>query len=129
MGILNLSPIVGCKYVHLTQSDGDIASQRTAMLGCCLQAQYSISNSVKVQCLSMGHVPSWTNRKNGNKQPLKVGSGVTLQNVPETWEVRYSQDSKGGTLDEIPDSRERELREPTSSRKTGHQVKEGFAIQ
>jgi hypothetical protein len=32
--------------------------------------------------------------------------------------VRGSQDSKGGTLDEMPDSRERELIEPTSSRKT-----------
>ena len=52
----------------------------------------------------------------------------TLQNVPETWEVRDSQDSKGGTLDEMPDSRERELIEPTSSRKTGHQVRDGVAI-
>ena len=54
--------------------------------------------------------------------------GVTLQNAPETWEVRDSQDSKGGTLDEMPDSRERELIEPTSSRKTGHQVRDGVAI-
>ena len=51
-----------------------------------------------------------------------------LQNAPETWEVRDSQDSKGGTLDEMPDSRERELIEPTSSRKTGHQVRDGVAI-
>ena len=29
---------------------------------------------------------------------------------------------------EMPDSRERELIEPTSSRKTGHQVKDGVAI-
>jgi hypothetical protein len=34
--------------------------------------------------------------------------------------MRDSQDSKGGTLDEMPDSRERELTEPTFSRKTGH---------
>ena len=54
--------------------------------------------------------------------------GGTLQNAPETWEVRDSQDSKGGTLDEMPDSRERELIEPTSSRKTGHQVRDGVAI-
>ena len=46
----------------------------------------------------------------------------------QTWEVRDSQDSKGGTLDEMPDSRERELIEPTSSRKTGHQVRDGVAI-
>ena len=43
-------------------------------------------------------------------------------NVPETWEMRVSQDSKGGTLDEMPNSGERELVESTSSRKTGHQV-------
>ena len=42
------------------------------------------------------------------------------QNAPETWEFRDSWDSKGGTLDEMPDSRERELTEPTFSRKTGH---------
>ena len=53
--------------------------------------------------------------------------GTTLQNIPETWEVRDSQDSKGGTLDEMPDSRERELVEPTSSRKTGYHVRDGVA--
>jgi hypothetical protein len=52
----------------------------------------------------------------------------TFQNAPETWEVRYSQDSKGGTLDEMLNSRERELIEPTSSRKTEHQMREGVAI-
>ena len=42
---------------------------------------------------------------------------------------RDSQDSKGGTLDGISNSRERELIiESTSSRKTGHQVREGVAI-
>jgi hypothetical protein len=40
------------------------------------------------------------------------------QNVPETWEVRDSQDSKEGILDEMPNSTERELIEPVSSRKT-----------
>ena len=34
---------------------------------------------------------------------------------------------KKGTLDEMPDSRERDLVVPTSSRKTGHQVRNGFA--
>lgn len=48
----------------------------------------------------------------------------TLQNAPETSEVRDSQDSKGGTLNEMPDSRERKLIEPTSSRKSGHQMRE-----
>ena len=52
----------------------------------------------------------------------------TLLNEPETWEVRDSQDSKEGTLDEMPDSRERELIEPTSVRKTGHQMRDGVAI-
>ena len=50
------------------------------------------------------------------------------QNAPETWEVKDSQDSKRGTLDEMPYSRERELIELTSSRKTGHQVKDGVAM-
>jgi len=54
--------------------------------------------------------------------------GRTLQNVPETWEVRDSQDTKWGTLDEMPYSGERELDEPISSRKTGHQVRDGVGI-
>jgi hypothetical protein len=44
----------------------------------------------------------------------------TGKKAPETWEVR--------ALNEIPNSMEKELIEPTSSRKTGHQVREGFAI-
>ena len=54
--------------------------------------------------------------------------GGTLQNVPETWEMRDSQDSKRGTLDEVPYFGERELVEPTSSRKTEHQVRDGVVI-
>jgi hypothetical protein len=54
--------------------------------------------------------------------------GGTPQNAPEIWEVRDSQESKGGTLDEKPHNRERELIEPTSSRKTGDQVRDGVAI-
>jgi hypothetical protein len=50
------------------------------------------------------------------------------QNTLETWEVSDFQDSKGGTIDEMPDSGEREFIEPTSSRKTGHQVSDGVAI-
>jgi hypothetical protein len=42
--------------------------------------------------------------------------------------MRDSQDSKAGNLDEMPDSRERELLEPTSGRKTGHQVRDRVAI-
>ena len=48
-------------------------------------------------------------RKNGNRQPQEIGDFGSLQNAPETWEVRDSQDSKGGTLDEMLNSREREL--------------------
>jgi hypothetical protein len=54
--------------------------------------------------------------------------GGTLQNVPETWEMRDSQDSKRGTLDEVPYFGESQLVEPTSSRKTEHQVRDGVAI-
>jgi hypothetical protein len=46
----------------------------------------------------------------------------------ETWEVRDSQYSKGGTFDEMPYNGERKLVEPTSSRKSGHQVGDGVAI-
>jgi hypothetical protein len=54
--------------------------------------------------------------------------GGTLHNVPETWEIRDSQDSKGETLEKMPYSGEKELVEPTSSRKMGHQVRDGVAI-
>jgi hypothetical protein len=50
------------------------------------------------------------------------------QNALETWEVRDSQDSKGRTPDEMIYSGERELLAPSSRRKTGHQVREGFVI-
>ena len=48
--------------------------------------------------------------------------------APEAWEVRDSLDSKGQTLDDMPDCRERELTEPTSNMKTGHQVRDRVAI-
>jgi hypothetical protein len=53
---------------------------------------------------------------------------MTLQNLPETWEVRDSQDSKGGTLDEKSYSGKEELVEPTPSRKTGNQVRDRVVI-
>jgi hypothetical protein len=65
----------------------------------------------------------WKQATMGNRR-----LGGTLQNAPETWEMRDSQDSKEGTLDEMPDTRESELTEPTSSRKTGYQVMDGVAI-
>jgi hypothetical protein len=57
-----------------------------------------------------------------------IGVWRTLQNAPKTLEVKDSQDSKGGTLDEMPDSMERELIEQTSSRKIEHQMREWVAI-
>jgi hypothetical protein len=54
--------------------------------------------------------------------------GGTLQNAPEVWEVKDPQYSKEGTLDEMPNSRERKLIEPTSNRKIGHQMRERGAI-
>ena len=41
---------------------------------------------------------------------------------------RLSRLKERETLDEIPYSGERELVEPTSSRKTGHQMRDGVAI-
>jgi hypothetical protein len=64
--------------------------------------------------------------RTGNLGRQEVGG--TLQNARETWEKRDVQDTKGGTLDEMSNSKEREIIEPTSSRKTGHQVKDGIAI-
>jgi hypothetical protein len=44
------------------------------------------------------------------------------------WKMRDSQDSKGGTLDEMLYRGEREHVDPTSSRETGHQVSDNVAI-
>jgi hypothetical protein len=66
-------------------------------------------------------------RKNGNRQLQKLRGWGTLQNAPETWEVRDSQNSKEGTLDEMSGSREKKLIEPTFSRKTGYEVRGGVA--
>ena len=58
---------------------------------------------------------------------MELGSWGTVQNVPETWNIRDSQDSKGGTL-EMSFSGEREVVGFTFSRKTEHQVRDGVAI-
>ena len=47
-------------------------------------------------------------RKNGNRQPWGVG-GVGEPSRSEAWELRNTQDSKSGTLDEMPYSGETEL--------------------
>ena len=69
-----------------------------------------------------------SSRKTGNRQPQEIEGWGDSRNVPETWEVRDFQDSTGGTLDEMPNSRERELIGHISSWKTGHQMRERFAI-
>ena len=68
-----------------------------------------------------------TSRKNGNRQPQKEEVGGPSR-MYQTWEVRDSQSSEGGTLDEMPSSGERELAESTSSGKTGHQVEGWVAM-
>ena len=67
-------------------------------------------------------------RKNRNRQLQQVGGAESLQKVTESCEMRKSQDSKGGTLDEMLNSGERELVEPISSRKPGHQVRDGLSL-
>jgi hypothetical protein len=62
----------------------------------------------------------------GNLRKQEVDG--TLQNAPESWEVRDSQDLNWRTLNKMPHSGERELMKPTSSRKTEHQVRDGVAI-
>lgn len=47
-----------CEYLHLSQSAAGRDSQRTAIIGSCLQAQHSTSNSVRVWCALMGWIPS-----------------------------------------------------------------------
>jgi hypothetical protein len=61
-------------------------------------------------------------KMNANMHLQGVGVGWTLKKEPEVWEVRDSLDSKGGTIDEIRNSGERELVDSSSSTKKGHQV-------
>jgi hypothetical protein len=66
-------------------------------------------------------------RRNGNRLPQEIwGWGNPLECTRDLG--GQTQDSKGRTLDEKPNSRQRELTEPTSSRKTGHQVRNEVAI-
>ena len=54
-------------------------------------------------------------RRNGSMQHLGMGGWGTLYKVLETGEVRYSQDTMGMSLNKMPNSREREFKESTSS--------------
>ena len=49
-------------------------------------------------------------------------------NVTETWEVRDSQESKRGILNEMTYCGERELEDSTSRKKRRQQVSDGVAI-
>jgi len=60
--------------------------------------------------------------KKRNRQPQEEGGWGTLSNVPETWEMRHSQNSKRGNLNEIPYREDQDFVESISSRKTGHRV-------
>jgi hypothetical protein len=64
--------------------------------------------------------------KQAASESMRLGGPSRIHQRPEKW--RDSQDSKGGTLDERPGTREREFIEPTSSWKTGHQMGEGISI-
>jgi hypothetical protein len=70
-----------------------------------------------------GQQKEWKQATSGGRRTRR-----TLQNVSETWEVRDSQDTKGGTLDEMPYNGERELVEPPPAERHGHQVRDGVAI-
>jgi hypothetical protein len=68
-------------------------------------------------------------RNNGNRKPWEVGvRGLPPPECPRDLGGKDYQNKKGGTLDKIPYSVEREVVEPTFSRKTGHQVRDGVAI-
>jgi hypothetical protein len=62
--------------------------------------------------------------KTGKLEKSEVGG--TYQNVPPIWEMRYSQVSELGTIDEIPYSVGRKIIEPISYRNSAHQVKDGL---
>lgn len=67
-------------------------------------------------------------RKNGNRQPRDVGGWVyPIECIRDLGGEKLSG-LKLGELDEMPYSGERELVEPTSSRKAGHQVRDEVAI-
>jgi hypothetical protein len=57
-----------------------------------------------------------------HKQPLGVGGWGNLQKVPETLEVRHSQDSLEVTIAKMTNIGERELRESTMRRHIVPQV-------
>jgi hypothetical protein len=70
-----------------------------------------------------------SSRKNGNRQPQDIrGWRDPPECTRDLGDERLSGLKGVGGLDEMPYSRERELIEPTSSRKTEHQVRLRDAI-
>ena len=66
-------------------------------------------------------------KKNGNRQLQEIeGCGDPPECTRDLGGERLPG-LKGKTLYETPNSRDRELTEPPSSRKTGHQVRDGVA--
>jgi hypothetical protein len=79
-----------------------------------------------IGCGGGGELKPW--RPTERRQPQEIGHWGDLPDCTRDLGLRDIQDSKGGILDEMPDSRERELVDPTSCRKTWHQVRDGVAI-
>jgi len=66
--------------------------------------------------------------KNGKRQPQEVGGwDDPLECTRDLGRLVTFRTQREGTLDETPHSGERELVEPTYSRKTGHQMRDGLA--
>jgi len=59
IGVPDLSPRFGSKYLHLSQSASGRVSYKTAILDSCLQVQHSISNSVKPWCPTLRWIRNW----------------------------------------------------------------------
>jgi hypothetical protein len=68
----------------------------------------------------------WSPEGQQKEQKQATLRGKRLEGPPEC--TRDSQDSKRGTLDGMPYIGERKIVEPTSIKKTGHQVRDGIAI-
>jgi hypothetical protein len=98
------------------------AKSRSGSASFRLGEGYNIINDIIV-ILQEGQQKEWKQAITGVRR-----LGRILQNVPETWEIRDSQQSKGGALDEMPNGREKEITEPTSSINTGLQMRNGVAI-
>ena len=67
-------------------------------------------------------------RKSGTRQPWEVGCWRDPPECTRDLGAQRLSGLKGRTLDEMPYSKERELIEPTSSRKTECEVRDGVAI-